>query len=299
MTKIAGMPAGSFIKRVRKQRKLPQQDLAVGIMDRTTLSKLESSAHMPPYDKLAQLVERLGFGADIIGTDERQRKSEIEGYLSRRDTESAHRLMGELEIDDDFMSNGNNRQFIIIAKVACAIIKKENPGRILTLIRKGLEITIPHFHEKYVGDYLLTSNDIELINQMTVVYWENGQRNDAINLMTSLVRNIDENCADPRYRGRNLPTLLYNLTSYLHEVGRYEDAIPLCDKGIAVCLETFALFTLPQLISNKACCLLDMGDKDESLRLYRQALVLFDVYKRFDYKEMTRDYVKKALNIEL
>ncbi|MCL2500008.1 MAG: helix-turn-helix domain-containing protein [Defluviitaleaceae bacterium] len=299
MTNIAGMPAGIFIKKVRKQRRLSQQELAIDILDRTLISRLEKGKYMPPYDKLAQLVERLGFGADIIGTDERQWKGEIEGLLSRRETDLAERLIDKLENDDGFISNEINRQFLIVAKVAAAIIKKEIPGKIFAFIRKGLSITIPFFNEKYIEDYLLTGNDIQLINQLTITYWDTGERDKAIDLMMALIRNFDKSCADLRYRSQHYPTLVYNLTSYLRDMKRNEEALHLCDMGIVLCLSANALFTLPLLISNKACCLLDMNNRDESLHLFRQSFYLFDAYRMFDHKETERLFVKDNFGISL
>jgi transcriptional regulator with XRE-family HTH domain len=299
MTKIAGMPAGAFIKKAREQKGWVQQELADGILDRTTLSKLENGKHMPPYDKLVQLVERLGYNAGSINTDMRQWKKELNGYLSRRDTHNADRLIIRMESDDDFMTLDMNRQFIILSRVASAIIKKEPPGKILALIKKGLEINVQNFHETYLENYLLTVNDIVLINQMTIVYWDSNERDKAINLMYALMRNFDKNCQDIKMRGDCYPTLVYNLTSYLLDMNRYKEAIPLCDKGIDICLETFSLFTLPQLLTNKADCLFNIGDKDGSGELFKQAFYLLDAYQRYDYKEILRKHVKEMMDIEL
>ena len=290
---IANIPVGKFIKTARKQRGWSQDTLGIDILERSIISKLERGLYIPPVQKIAQLLERLGFSADIIGTDEQQMKSEILACISNRDIKNAMRLIKKLEDDKKFMESEKNQQFIFYVKTAVAIVQNELPGKIKALIKEGLKITISDFNDKDVDKYLLTSNDIQLINQLTILYWNNNECDAAITLMTVLIDNFDKNCSDPRYRAQHYPTLVYNLTSYLHDLGKYKETIPLCDKGIEVCQETHSFSKLPLIIANKAFSLFHLGDKDGSLHLYRQVFYLFDSYAMYEYKEITRKSVKE------
>jgi len=139
---------------------------------------------------------------------------------------------------------------------------------------------------------LLTGNDIALINQLVIIYEKKNMRDEAIDIMLALVRNFEKTCQDKRFRARYYPTLIYNLTKYLQEAGRHEEAIPLCEKGIAVCANTFTFSKLPSLISNKACCLHDRGDWEGALHHARQAYYIFIALNNYLYAEDVKTYVQ-------
>ncbi|MCL2188768.1 MAG: helix-turn-helix domain-containing protein [Defluviitaleaceae bacterium] len=300
MVKIGNMDVGTFIKKARKQRGLTQSELADGIIGRRdSLSKIETGKISCSYDTLVQLIERLGYSADILPTDEWQRKNEVEASLSARNTVTATQLVAELEANDDFMYKTINRQYILRSKAAIAIINEESPAKIIKMVDRALKMSIPNFDEKRIEEYLLTSNDIILINQLSLVRWESSKRDDAVNTMLALMRNFENNCADPRYLGRHYPTLVFNLTSYLRDMNRQTEAIPLCDKGIDICIKTYDTYMLPQITSNKACCLFDIGDRDGSLSLFKQVYYSFEMYKMYRYKEIIRNFVADNFNIVL
>ena len=58
---MANYNVGSLIKRLRKQRGLTQEELAYPLIDRATLSKIESGKTMPNNKTLETLLEKLGF----------------------------------------------------------------------------------------------------------------------------------------------------------------------------------------------------------------------------------------------
>jgi transcriptional regulator with XRE-family HTH domain len=287
------MPAGEFIRKVRRQRKMTQQDLAVHIMNRTTLGKFEKGKINLSIESLTRLFERLGYGANLMIGDEQEKKNEIKACLLRQDCDEVMRRVAALENDDFFIAYDYNRQFVCFAKAAVAIIKNENPGRVLPLVERGIALTIPDFIIKKVENYLLNGNELDLINQLTIVYERSGKRDEAIHLMTALVKNFDKNFTDLRYKGQYYPLLIYNLTKYLHETGAYKEAMALCEKGVAVCNETGYLMMMPQILTNKARCLLDMNKKNESLALLRQAFHLFCAFGQDLLAGSTNAFVKE------
>ena len=160
--------------------------------------------------------------------------SEALAFIARRDAVGAEAMIKTMEADDDFMESIYNQQFVCTIQVSCALIKGDNPAIVFSLIKKGLRFTIPHFSEKYIIDYLLTSNDIVLINQLACLYWDNGEKEKAIETLKALMANFDNACVDTHYRSRYYPTLIFNLTKYLNETGKNEEALALCDKGIDI-----------------------------------------------------------------
>jgi len=293
---IGDIPAGEFIRQARKQLKWSQFDLGMGIVDRSKISKIESGEVIPSYDTLVQLVERLGFDADIITHAKNQAINQLEAYTSSNNIAAAEALIKKLEKDDIFMDNLFNKQALQASKVAIAIINKDPIGKIRAMVIRGLDITIPNFDEAKVADYLLTKTGIKLLNQLSIVYWDSNEKEKAIQLMEALVANFEMRCSDNRHKARILPTLLFNLTSYLHDIGEYKKAILLCEKGIAACVNLPAFPLLPHLITNKAACLYNLRDIDGSKALFEQAFHIFAGYNNFEYKEIIRKEIAQRFD---
>jgi len=296
---IAGMPAGTFVKRARKQRGFKLTSLADEIISESLLSNFENGKKGISREKLAFLLERLGFDADIIDAEDDLRKNKIRDCVIRRDNKSAIQLLCALENDYDFMDETRNKQFVAIMNAGVAINLEKPPGEIRSIILHGLKITIPHFHEKYVSDYLLTGGDIELIKQLASLYEMSGDKSAAIKLMYNLIANLETNCTDERRLAKYYPSMVFNLTTFLCDMNEYEKAIHLCDKGIAVCRKSYALFTLPKLIANKALCLYEMGDEKKGKALFLEAYYLYDAYELFDSKKRLHDYVFNKYKLNL
>ena len=56
---------------------------------------------------------------------------------------------------------------------------------------------------------------------------------------------------------------------------------------------------IPHLLYNKACCLLSLGDRDGSLALFKEALVVFSAFRMFEHKEVGRKFVKEKFGVDL
>ncbi|WP_086348444.1 Rgg/GadR/MutR family transcriptional regulator [Candidatus Enterococcus clewellii] len=55
---------GKTLKQLRKARNLSQQELSVGIMSRSNLSRFENQEYIPSFDKVILLLEKLGVEMD-------------------------------------------------------------------------------------------------------------------------------------------------------------------------------------------------------------------------------------------
>jgi len=300
MMMIGSLTIGEFIKDIREQRKLTQQDLATGIFtDHSYISKLERGKYNPPYKKVVLLMERLGFSAESINASYHREVHEIDKKIQEEKFDEIKERVTRLEKDDDFMSMLFNRQAIDYFKVVLAMQNKENPSNIRAMIMRGLKMTLSDFEEKKVAQYLLTTNDIKLIDCLAILYWKMGQVDDAIRLMYDLIANFDIHCIDERNRARILPWMYLNLTTYLYNAGRYEEELPLLKEGINICRKYNSMFCLPHLIGNMAWCKFRLGHKKDSLKLFYQAYYMRDAHALEEPRKRVRNFVLENFGMDL
>ncbi|MCL2026609.1 MAG: helix-turn-helix transcriptional regulator [Leptospirales bacterium] len=301
--------AGELIKTLRKQKGVSQEDLADGITDRANLSKIENGSITPGKKIVEALLEKLGFSSqgnltdltvylDGEMSDVHVRLDELDAYLKNKRTGEADALISVLENDKNFQK-GLYLQHLLAAKAANSINKNEDTSKIRALLDESIKISIPAFNERYIADYMLTRDDLRIINMMAIVHLNTGEIEKAIKVMYGIKDNFDKNCIDKLLKGIHYPMVIYNLTTYLIRAKRHKEAANLCDAGLQCCLNTDFFRFMPLIIGNKVRCLFEMGDIESCERLVRQAYHGFDMFEMYDDKAKVKKYAKEKLGIDL
>lgn len=298
--------AGALIKKLRIQKNLTQTQLADGIIDRSTLSKLENGQLVSDKYIIDMLLQRLGFNSNQnlnYYYNEKEFKVQnkidrIDSLLKQRKTDEVEQLIKELENDDKFMTDFNT-QFILCAKASNIINKKGDLSQAMEFLQKAIKITIPLFNEKNIPDYLLTDYDLKAINMMSAIHYLRGDIDKAIDILFSLKESLEKNCVDIMQLGKNYPMVIYNLTKYLGLSQRGEEAIKLCDKGKDICIGSGNYKSLPLITLNKSYCLFELGYLKESKKLALQAYYSTDMLDMHSSRENVKGYIKEKFNIAL
>jgi len=305
---------GNLIKRLRKQKGLTQEELAHPLIDRATLSRIESGRAMPSKKTLEALLEKLGFNpsntADFFLDEEmteiQKIHNELDSYLVLRKLDTSDPLIARiddlietLENNRRFMKNELNQQFVQITKAMNAINKKVDVGTIRDMLREAIKISIPEFNEEQFEDYHLSKQDMQIINMIAMLYADEGEDEKSLEMYRSMKCNMDKNCIDKIEMGRNYPTIIYNMVIQLLYLKRYNEAIEFCDIGSKVCRDTRSLYYLPMITLVKANCLNDLGEKAECERLLRQVYYACDMFDNHDGKNIAKTVAKNELGVEL
>jgi transcriptional regulator with XRE-family HTH domain len=281
-------------------------ELAKGLVCRTHLSKIERGLVMPGKSILKALLERLGYSPTYFPEfffNEAEAQFEpmlesIDSLLKNRQVEEAEPLIAKLEKSEEFMAQITYKQRLLALRAGVALHNGEQPEVVREILANAIKISAPNFKKEDLPLYLLTKEDIRIINMMAVLYGEEGDLNNAIDLLFCLKKNFDGRYMNNEAKGRHYPMLVYNLTKYLGMSGRYEEAIDLCDEGIKFCLSASTLRHLPLIILNKACCSYEIGDIKGCTALLEEAYYSSRMYRRFDTANNIKNYVReKNLNI--
>ena len=305
---------GSLIKRLRKQKGLTQEELAYPLIDRATLSRIESGKAMPSKKTMEALLEKLGFHAsntadfflDAEMTEIQKIHNEIDTYLATRQLDPSapliarvDTLVAQLEGNDIYMQNELNQQYVKIVKASNAINKQVDSNTIREILMDAIKISIPQFDEQHIEDYHLSKQDIKIINLLTIIYQDEGESDKAIDMLYGLKHNYDKHCIDKVELGRNYSTIIHNLVIQLYYADRNEEAIELCDIGSKVCKDTRSLYNLPLITLVKAYCLQELGEEAESIRLARQTYHTFDMFGLYQLRDQAKAFAKDTFGIDL
>lgn len=305
---------GAVLKKLRTQKNISQEALAYPIIDRATLSKIESGKTMPHRRTLEHLFERLGHNLratfdHFIHTKETASENVVQKLIgalvqvrrtgdNREFNEKVEGLIGQLEQDEEYLSHPLNRQFLLSAKARYAYNTKddENAKR---WIYEALDITLPDFDEDKVEGYLLSMNETNIIYQLAILYNETGHRTKAIHLLRQVKANIDTSYVDPRGHARFVSTAIYNLARVLFMADEAEEALALCEEGMRLCLEHNECMHFKAIAWYKAQSLLKLGFVEDFLTLARSLYHAFDVYQEAFSRDYVRDVTLTETGVDL
>ena len=311
---MANYNIGSLITRLRKQKNLTQEELAYSLIDRTTLSKIESGKAVPNNKTLEALLQKLGFNpykiTDFFHDDEMADAQKSINELNSLLTFQTHdpksqtiarvdTLIGQLDNNKKYTQHEINRQKILIFKAMNAINRREDAQTVRAMLMNAIKTTIPKFNVKNISDYYLTKQDQQVLNMLAICYSDEEQHDKAVEIMYELKHNYDKHCIDNNEMGDCYPAIVYNLSRFLAEADRYHEAIEVCDIGLKVCKETRSLYRLPVILGIKAACLGWIGKIEESKKLFSQIISTLELFEMHDDVIAAKQQAKIALGIDM
>ena len=298
----------TLIKELRKTKGFTQDQLCEGICAKDSLSRIERGLRRPDWYTFELLMQRLGedprkYYSDIITMSE-MRVINIKHRLStlmRDDSESgkseAEQLILELKQDKDFQK-GRGKQFLLMTDAAISH-QNENYERMYYFATKAMKISRPHFDEDKINTYILTNDEVMLINQIAIAQCQLASFEQGTQIFLKLKESLDNNYINDEEKQKKYIGLLYNISKNLGMLKEYEQCIPICDSGIELCKRQFNAYHYPLFLFNKACCILALGKTEESisLLLLEKAYTLLVFYGRFTEKSFIENYVKDEFGV--
>ncbi|MCL1948801.1 MAG: helix-turn-helix transcriptional regulator [Turicibacter sp.] len=305
---MAVFAIGEFIRKTRKQLGITQEELAEPYMDRSHISKIERGVVTPDYGTLKVLLERLGVTEQHLGdffiSDEEARIQEcfslLDGLIVRGEFQAAKSQLEELKSIPSVEQKGFYRQKLLLSEGIIILQTGENLDAAYARLQEAMRISVLNFDESRIEDYLLTKNDVLVINNIVVYHTLMNNREKSVEILYRLKKNFDTRFVDVQSKGAMYTLLLANLTYLLEELERYQEAVELCDLGKKVCLGLGKAEMLPSFVAIKANCLYELGNEELAQQMFKQAYYGFELQERFAERNTIKHYVKKiGLDIAL
>jgi transcriptional regulator with XRE-family HTH domain len=303
---------GNLIRELRTARGLSQEKLSAGICSPQTLSRAECGTTILTYPHLTAVMQRLGasindyfdYFMSAQEYDSYKKRNEVKALLAKLKLNEVELLLKEMSENVQFQK-GLNRQFYLSSLASYKLSVAGDPMNmeyftpILNILQEAIELTIKKFDIDKICEYLLSLEEMRIINCRALAYLHSGDIDMGIRILTELKVNLEVLYKDHDEKMELYTMVLYNLSIYLGKQCRYVEAIDICDFGIKVCRDTKELSVLPFLIFNKAYDYYEIGQKEACLPLLKQAYYGLYIIENYQKAEIIKLYTKEKFGIEL
>lgn len=308
---VSNYHIGLYIKKMREEMDVKQDDLCRGICDRSTLSRIERGRQEPSYYTLKVLLQRLGIPEErfqiLMGPQEfeiEELQQEIVADNVKHDFSSALKKIERLETLFQAEQQPVLQQFVLRVR---ALAGYEKDGQHFDydystqreMLTHALELTCAGINLKNMGRFLLGEDEAKIINQIAITYSEEGNRRQAIEIYRQLIRYVQSHFAGCEVGRVMLPLTAYNYSRLLGLECCYEEAIEVAELGRQCCVKYNRCRMLGGLLLNIAYCLHEMGEDERSRELLTQSYYVYKAMEKVRNCRDVQNYAKETFGMEL
>lgn len=298
---------GDIIRTTRIEQKVTQEELCSGLCSVSNLSRIESMWQVPNMALFEALMSKLGKDVEIYtpmaGQDDIDKyvlRQKIRKHITYKEFDKAESLLSVLEEKSNL--GVIYKQFIQYTKAVVLFNRsKEREDLLLALdmLLKAIVITFPDYTYSSLSKHILTREEVTIVNNIANVHSMLGERKLAIEEFYALKEYYDNKMVDTEEKAIMYTMILYNLSRLLGLENRHDECIKLCDIGIECCIDHGKLTTMPQLLLNKGCSLLESGDIEQAMPILQESYFIYRAVKRLDACMKIENYIKdKGISID-
>lgn len=303
---MSGYKLPELIRQLRIEKGLTQEQLAEGICSPVTISRIENGTQQPSNKVLELLLDRLGddlfhtLGTTVLRTDAREQKNkekEIMHYIASGRTKEAESLL--LEANEEDIATPAQQQRTGYME---ALLLKQNNGdnkEIQTLLENALLFTKPKFDKNDFRNVILTSQEMQIINFLTIVLWEQAECRQAVRMSFELRESMERKQSSIQEQRQLYICVLTNQIQFLESEKRYEEAYEICLKAEQICKATDYMSLLPELLFSKAKLLFFLGKREECITILKGIYPYLVLIEKNVVAEKVRSFAGETLQIEL
>lgn len=249
-----------MILRYRIRMGISQEELSEDICTPETISRIESCRRGPNPNNFIALMRKLGTEHDYyngkLETNNYlllEKMKEMERAMSLKNWEEAQKILDFLkpQVDMNFTQN----KYSLYAAENCIqfFTGKMTPEEFV----KRTEAVLGCENEGWRKDEFweltfFTGSRITLLNHIAIGYEYMHQLEKSIFILEHLMKELENSkvCLEDRYESSM--SVVGNLSGYYGEVGRLEECLEMCEKGIKLCFKCGRGVRLAAFLVNKA-----------------------------------------------
>ena len=295
---------GEVLRDLRERQKYSQEEVSYGICTPSTLSRIENGLQIPGKKILEGLMQRLGMGGGM-GVAYQNREEMERHQLERRLTRSLGRgdfaeVKRLIRLIEENIQKAVRKdyglkmveQYVRFARIMVKKREGEAPEQVLWMLMEVIRMTIPDFDGIHLQDRLLTFHEISILDNIGCAYHDKGDLWSGVRLLFELKEYREGHALGGEGLSVKYPVILQNLSSWMEQEKRFEDALHLCQAGIDYCIEHGRLHVFPMLIRNKACALAGMGQYDLARQCFRQSIAMLQAMNQQERAEEMKKYAE-------
>lgn len=279
---------GKFIKTRRTEMGITQHELAEGICSTVTLSRIENGENPPTQKHIRALLQRLGYSdaplmfmTDQVEADITRLQFEIRTVLAMGDYDKAEPMIDSLGKLKDNFSNMDMLFYEVVSTVLGYRVKGLPRDAAIVRLENALRVVHPNYSPQKLP-LALTYIEAVALNNIANCHRRLGNFEEAIRCYKHIQHFYEDIVQDPEEAKRLLPMIYYNLSKALGLLGRYDECIEICDRGIRYAKKVHRFANMPETLYNKAWSMVRRnkpGDLEAARQAAKEASVLLPIYE--------------------
>lgn len=291
------------IRKNRMAQGMTQEEISEDICAQETLARIEKG-RTPQSTKFQKLAEKISWTkkkqTNELGCWDYQlleKKAEIDWLVSRCKYEEAKKRLEEFSVAE----TAEARQFIQYMTIMVDIsLGKRNVEEALTLLKNTLEMTLPITNIANVKNYILTKQEVLILNGIGIGYAKLGQKEKAVQLYKEIMQSYKQSKILPVFQAYGMLTVMGNLASFLEEIDCFEEAILIRNQKMQLELACRRIGEAGRTLAGLAFTLERQGTEEKKRKeLYVQAYYISDLVKDTVVKEITLKHFKEVYGHEI
>nr|WP_317377338.1 helix-turn-helix domain-containing protein [uncultured Faecalimonas sp.] len=284
------------IRQERKAKKLTQAELAEGVCEPESLSRIESGRRKPNNRNMEELLRKMNRERKRIMPMIFTKQYEIlalERKIAKAihyfEYEKAEKFIEKLESQLD-MKEQRNRQYVVYQKLICDIAKgkidyKNSLKKLYQLLQWGIG-------EGDVFAYRLTETESSILNNIACVLEECGEEKRAIEIWKKILENYENSRVHPVFHIRSWELMKGNAAGTMEGIGYLQEAMTYCKRWLELTLSIGKGNEMARAVSIIAC-ILEKAHEGRYLIRFRQALDLFQLMKMEQRYQWNIEYLEE------
>ena len=268
---------GEYIKQRREALGLTQRQVCEGICTPVTLSRIENGTQTPSRTRINAILQRLGLPDDryisLLSKNELKieaLKKEIVACNGNHRVAEGFNVLKRFEMiadPDDQIA----QQFILRSKVLLGRLdRRYTPQEQIDLLMQAICLTVPCFDLGKIEQFLYSTDEIKIINQMGIAYSDDGQNEKAADIYDQLLKYVRKHFEEAITSVGIVPMIYFNYARVLDLCGHYQKGAELAAEGKKACLKYGHYQYLPHCLEIEAECCHFLGQDKKSAALYRK-----------------------------
>ena len=312
---------GEFVRKARKEKGISLQQFTerYNIVAENTLIDLEKGRKVPKQEILDLVLNAIDkdmqdvwdeVGKDIqicLNDDLSKIDTLVLAYKYKEAKIIYDKLIKDKYYDSDNPRNKQSMAYyegVFVSKIdkkpaqALKILKeglsRRRPGLFCLIGKNGKKLNIDKINYDNLKVTGLSYIDYRMLSSIANIQFELGFYEDSIELSYSIVSSLNTEQVDMFLRHRLLDLIYFNFSTHLMDVKRYEEALEICNLGIALSKKIKVTRFLADLYSNKAEILSYQKNREEAHHYFKLAVGQFI---RDDEPKMANKVKRGALDV--
>lgn len=292
-----------LIRHERTARKISQAELANGICEPETLSRIEGGKRRPNTRKLEAMLEKMHRERKRISMmvvaeqySVLELEKQITAYDQQQDYEKANELLRKLEAQLD-MSQKRNQQYVGVENLMYLVhLQKINEDEYILQLNHLLALTLED--QKNIFEHNLTETENIILNLLACSYEKKGEVDKAFEIWKVLLEKCESRKVHSIFNFRIWELMNGNYSGAMEEHGFSKEPFHKCliwaEKALSIGMGK----RIGRILSIEACILEKQHNK-KCIERFRQALDILKLMKNTYRYNCNREYLKEKGLLEI